>query len=245
MTYRIAADSVGKSFRGRRVLSSATLHVPPGRITALLGRNGCGKSTLLRILIGFLQADHGRIEFEGEFLARPRLGALAARGLFYLPDRDLLSRNRTVRHHLDMLARRFGIGNAGDVVESVGIASLLDRLPGQLSGGERRRAELALALMRRPTCLLADEPFLGIAPRDAEVVATALRTLAAHGCGVLVTGHEVELLLDGADDVVWMTAGTTHPLGAPADVWRYHSFVRDYLGPHHGHRLPSLGGRPG
>ena len=238
MTDCMAADSVGKSFRGRRVLSSATLRVPPGRVTALLGRNGCGKTTLLEILIGFHRADHGRIEFDGGLLERPRLGALAMRGLFYMPDRDLLTRNRTVREHFEMLGRRFGKTDARDAIRITGIGHVLDQRPGQLSGGEQRRAELALALFRQPTCLIADEPFLGIAPRDAETMAAAFRALARSGCGVLVTGHEVEILLDLADDIVWMTAGTTHPLGPPPEARRHHSFIRDYLGPH-GVRTPA------
>lgn len=236
----IAADSVGKSFRGRRVLSAASVRVRPGRITALLGRNGCGKTTLLRILAGFQRADHGNVAFNGEQL-RPRPGRLASRGLFFVPERDLLVRSRTVRDHFERLGARYGRTDAADAIRTTGVAHVLDRRPGQLSGGEKRRAEIALALFREPTCLLMDEPFMGVAPTDAEVMAASIRTLAQKGCGVLVTGHEVEILLDFADDVVWMTAGTTYALGTPAAARENHGFVVDYLGPR---GFASRGGAP-
>jgi ABC-type multidrug transport system ATPase subunit len=232
VTDRLVADSVGKRFGKRRVLTAATLHVPAGRITALLGRNGCGKTTLIRILTGFLRADWGRIEALGRFVRRPSMARLAPLGFFYLPDRDLLARQWTVRQHFAALARRYGMTDAGEAIEITGVGPFLDRSPRELSGGERRRAELALGLFREPACLIADEPFRGIAPRDVETVAAALRALAARGCGILATGHEVEILLDAADAVVWMTAGTTHPLGLPAEARKNHAFIQDYLGPH-------------
>jgi ABC-type multidrug transport system ATPase subunit len=230
----LVADSVGRSFRGRRILTAASLRVRPGRITALLGRNGCGKTTLLRILTGFVRADYGRIEVLGQAVARPTMVRLAPLGFFFLPDRDLLARHRTVRQHFEALARRFGKVDASEAIAITGIGPLLDRKPRALSGGEQRRAELALALFREPACLIADEPFLGIEPKDIETAAAAVRALAARGSGVLATGHQVEALLELADDIVWMTAGTTHPLGAPGEARKSHSFTRDYLGPHGG-----------
>ena len=231
MTDCIVADCVGRSFGQRRVLTAASLRVRPGNITVLLGRNGCGKTTLLRILTGFVRADYGRIEVLGRATDRPSLGRLAPLGFFFLPDRDLLARQWTVRQHLEALARRFGRMDASEAISTTGIGPLLDRTPRELSGGECRRAELALALFREPACLLADEPFLGIEPKDTDTVAAALRALAARGCGILATGHEVVALLDAADDVVWMTAGTTHPLGVPGEARQNHAFIREYLGP--------------
>ena len=109
----------------------------------------------------------------------------------------------------------------------------LDARPPELSGGERRRAELAIARARRPRCLLADEPFAGITPGDAEAVAAALVRLADSGCAVLATGHEVPQLMTIASSVVWMTAGTTHWLGPPGEAARHEQFRREYLGPGH------------
>ncbi len=226
-----AADSIGKSFRGKRVLSAASVWARPRAITVLLGRNGCGKSTLLKIGAGVLAADHGVVRLAGEVWERPRLDRLARRGLFYLPDRELLSRRLTLRQQVSALAWRFPGVEPSRAFGQLDVTRFLDETSSQLSGGERRRAEVALAVMRRPLCLLADEPLTGIGPSDAAMIAQALRGLAAGGCAVIVTGHEVPDLLDLADDVVWMTAGTTHGLGSAGAAAAHEQFRRDYLGP--------------
>ena len=230
MTPLLEIDSVGKRFGARQVLKAASVWAERGRITALFGRNGCGKTTLLRIGVGLLRADHGVVHYDGRALMRPRLHALAGRGLFFLPDRALLP----LRYPLGALFRaiewRFGRGRSAEAVERLGLGPLLDRRPAQLSGGERRKAEIALAWARQPRCLVADEPFGGIEPGDAAGVVEALRSLARDGCALVLTGHEVEQILELADDVVWMTAGTTHGLGTPAQARVQAQFRREYLG---------------
>ena len=110
----LTADSIGKSFGGRRVLSAATLRAVPGELRVLFGRNGIGKSTLLKIAAGWLSLDHGAIHFNGHVYTSPRLRTLAAEGLFYLPDHDLLSTAFTVRQQLEMM-RRLAVGNFRDL----------------------------------------------------------------------------------------------------------------------------------
>jgi ABC-type multidrug transport system ATPase subunit len=208
------ADSICRSFGDRRVLNAATLWACGGAVTVLFGRNGSGKSTLLRIAAGLLPADQGVILFAGRAWPRPRLHQLARAGLFYLPDRDLLVRSMTVREHLAAVARwRGGAAGVESAIAELHLGPLLDRLPHALSRGEARRAEVAVALVRAPAVLLADEPLLGIAPLDVERIGRALRRLAAAGCAVAISGHHVAALLDIADAVTWLTAGTTHDLG--------------------------------
>ena len=227
----LAAESIGKTFRTRRVLNSASLWVCSGVITAVVGRNGEGKSTLLKIAAGVLQPDFGTVRYRQEHVGRARLAKLASKGLFFLPEHPLLSNSFTVRDHLMMIERRFGGGGAVDTaVGSLDIGELLDRSPQSLSLGERRRADIALAVARRPDCLLADEPFLRIAPKDAETIAGVFRALAAAGCAIALTGHEVPMLFALADEVSWMTAGTTHALGSPKQAQEHHQFGREYLG---------------
>ena len=227
----LVADSIGKSFAERRVLSAASLRAVPGELRAMFGRNGIGKSTLLKVAAGLVTPDHGAVRFAGEtYYPRARLPMLARRGLFYLPDHDLLSPAFTVRAQLEMLRRRFDGADVDDIAALTGIAARLDALPPTLSGGELRRAEVAAALVRRPTCLLADEPYRGVAPIDAEVLTTCFRHLAASGCAVLVTGHEVYTLLDAADHITWCTAGTTYELGHPEAALRDERFRGEYLG---------------
>ena len=226
-----AADSIGKSFGSRTILKAASVWARAGKISVLFGRNGCGKSTLLKIGAGQLRADHGVVQFDGRAYLRPRLHELASRGLFYLPDRDLLSRRLTVREQIRAVEWRFGASRTAGILEQLDIGHLLDQTPVELSGGERRRAEIAAAWIRAPRCLLADEPFAGIDPADAEVVAEAFRGMARQGCAIVITGHEVRQLLDTADDIVWMSAGTTHGMGTPEQAVRHEQFRREYLGP--------------
>lgn len=225
------ADSIGKSFRGRTVLNAASVWACAGCITLLVGRNGCGKSTLLNIGAGLLTPDFGVVRFAGEAYERPRLHHLASRGLFYLPDRGLLSRRLTVREHIAAIERRFGKPAVDGIADGLELGPLLDRRADALSGGERRRSEFALAALRSPTCLLADEPLSGIGPTDAAAIAATLRRMAENGVAVVVTGHEVPELLALADEVIWMTAGTTHGLGSPDTASRHDQFRREYLGP--------------
>lgn len=239
----LAAESIGKSFGERRVLTSAALRAYPGEVTLVVGRNGVGKSTLLQIAAGWLAPDHGAIRFDDVVHTRPRLHRLARAGLFFLPDREVFAPDLIVRRQLELITpwadQAIGVdsGTPGaptlslldDVVAELHLAPCLDRLPHTLSGGERRRAELALALARRPRCLITDEPLRGIDPRDAELLIEVLRRLARGGCAVVVSGHEVTSLLATADQVVWVTAGTTYQLGTPAQAAANEWFRREYL----------------
>lgn len=225
-----SADSIGKSFGSRTILKAASVWASEGRITVLFGRNGSGKSTLLKIGAGLLRGDHGVIHFDGRNYLHPRLPELASRGLFFLPDRDLLSTRLTVREQIRAVEWRFGRSRTAEILERLAIRHLVDQTPLELSGGERRRAEIAAAWIRAPRCLLADEPFAGINPSDAGVLAEAFRALAREGCAVVVTGHEVRQLMETADDIVWMAAGTTHGLGTPEAAGQHGQFRREYLG---------------
>lgn len=226
----LTADSVVKSFGGRRILTAATLRAVPGELRVLFGRNGIGKSTLLKIAAGWLSPDSGTIHFAGRAYLSVSLPELAALGLFYLPDHDFLTTAFTVRQQLEMIRRQFNGGDVSDAATRLGIDAHLDKRPFELSGGELRRAELAAVLVRRPVCLLADEPYRGIAPKDAEDLTRTFSQLAASGTAVVITGHEVPTLLDAADHVSWCTSGTTYELGPPAVAVQHFAFRREYLG---------------
>jgi ABC-type multidrug transport system ATPase subunit len=226
----LSAESIHKAFGHNAVLASAGLWATPGRITALVGRNGSGKTTLLKIAAGWLRADHGTVIFKGVAHERPRLPQLANAGLFFLPDRDLLSFTVTLRRHLGAVRARFPSARPEEAAALLRVDELADRKPKSFSGGERRRAALAVALARDPDCLLADEPFLDAEPADATTMATAFRALAEKGCAVVIAGQEVRELLDLADEVVWVTSGTTRTIGSPAQARADDEFRRAYLG---------------
>jgi len=196
----------------------------------LVGRNGIGKSTLLRIAAGWMRPDYGAVHYKGRCRLPACLHRLAEEGLFYLPDRDLLSPGLTVRQHLTAASRRWPHGSLEAAVDATGIGGILERRSPSLSAGERRCTELALVLLRQPDCLLADEPYRGLAPYETEAVSAVLRRLSGDGCGVVVTGHEVPTLFGIADRVVWCTDGTTCDLGTPAAAAADWRFRREYLG---------------
>jgi ABC-type multidrug transport system ATPase subunit len=237
----LRADSMGRRFGNRAVLTAATLCAYPGRITLVMGRNGCGKSTLLKLIVGSLRADYGAVHFNQHIYLRPRLHELARKGLFYIPERGLLSRYLTLEQNLSMSGVPLTEPGAQRILAQLSLDNLLNSFGTQLSGGERRLSDLALAMLKQPLCLLADEPFQGMAPIDGERIANALRTMRDQGAAIVVTGHEVNVLFDVADEVVWMTAGTTHLLGSVAQARDNHQFNREYLAGRV--RLP-LSGRP-
>ena len=170
----LVADCVSKSFRGRRILSAGSLRAVEGELRVLLGRNGAGKSTLIKIAAGWIQPDSGNVRFGGTAHLEARLPELAAAGVFFLPDHDLFSNAFTVRTQLEMFRQQFDGGDVDAAANEVGLLQRIDSKPHALSGGERRRAEIAAVLVRRPRCLLADEPYRGIAPKDAEHMTAVL-----------------------------------------------------------------------
>lgn len=212
------------------MLRVASLRARAGEVTGLLGRNGAGKTTLLEIAAGWRSADTGVVKFEGEAYLRPRLPVLARRGLFYLPSRNILSPGMPLHRQLHALARQFGTrARLQPAIDTLDIASLLQTAPSRFSGGELRRAEFALALVRGPTCLLADEPFRGIAPVDAELLSEVLRQLAKEGCAVVISGHEVETVLGASDRVTWCGNGTTYEYESADAARQDERFQAGYL----------------
>ncbi len=225
------ADCIARRLGDRQVLTAATLRADCGSVTGLLGRMGEGKSTLMRICAGLDTPDGGWVELDGIQYIRPRLHELARRGLYYLADSGNLASTLNLRQHFDALKRRFSSAPTVDAIESMQLEQLLGSRPGAMSGGERRRSEIGLALARAPKCLIADEPFRGLDPLVCEIVGNGLRRLAANGCAVIVSGHEVRTLAPYLDSVIWLTSGTTELLGDSAQAWQNERFRREYLGP--------------
>lgn len=221
--YAFLADGYTKSFRRRPVLKSAAVWARSGSITVLLGRNASGKTTLLKCAMGVYRGIGGTTRLGDKVFDRPKLWQLAREGLFYWPDHDLLSRRRTLSWHLGLVDHVFG----REVPDEPSTAS---GPTAGLSGGERTMAELAIVRARKPRVLIADEPLAGLAPQTQVDVAQAIRDLADGGAAIVLTGHDAHFLLDVADDVVWMSGGSTVKLGDPESARRHHQFRREYLG---------------
>lgn len=229
--YALVADCVSKTFGHRQVLRSASLRAKSGEVRAIFGRNGEGKSTLLKIAVGLLKPDSGIVRVGDTTLLPASLPVLATHGVFYLPDHHLLAPAHSVDMQLQLFERRYGRRTTGDAARLARVEHLVDRRAGSLSGGELRRAELAVALTRDPAVLIADEPFRGVAPADHDELTGLFRAMAAEGCAVVITGHEVPSLLAAVDHVTWCTQGTTYELGTPEQACQQDAFRQGYLGP--------------
>lgn len=228
----LEADGLGKSFGSSTVLKAASFSAREGAVTALMGRNGSGKTTMLRIAVGRLRADYGRVLFKGEYHAWPRLASMARRGLFYSAQDSALTELFTVKEQVEAVAAVYRReSELSTAIERLRLGELLDRRPSSLSGGERQRTTVALALIRGPTCLLMDEPFAGVAPKDRPLIREGLHALRSRGCAIVLSGHDVDDLFEIADEIIWVVAGTSHWLGSPNRAAQHDQFRREYLGP--------------
>lgn len=232
MSAILIVDSVVKSYDAKSVLHGASLRAVPGELRALVGAKGSGKSTLLKIGAGVVSPDAGSVYFTGQTYQNMLPGHIAELGLFYIPDENLLSNAWSVRAQLEMIRDRFDGSNSEDVLELVGIAEHADSVPSRLSSAERRRAEIAAAMVRRPRCVLVDEPYRGIDSRDAADLTLLYRGLAAGGVAVVVSGDQNPDLLAAADRVTWCTGGRTQEMGPPRSAARSPQFRRECLGGH-------------
>lgn len=231
----LEADGLGKSFGKNVVLKAASFSAREATVTALMGRNGAGKTTMLRIAVGRVLADYGRVLFDGEFHAWPRLASMARRGLFYSAQDSALTELFTVKEQIEAVAAVYGReSDLSETIERLRLEDLLGRRPSSLSGGEQQRATVALAMIRQPSCLLMDEPFAGVAPKDRPLIREGLNALRDRGCAIVLSGHDVDDLFDVADEVIWVVAGTSHWLGSPERAARHDQFRREYLGPGRG-----------
>lgn len=225
-----SAEGVGKRFGRNQVLKSASFWVHAGRITALMGRNGSGKTTLLRCGLGELRMDHGLVRVMGEVEEEPRLWRLARKGVWFMDQDGQLPSTWPVGTLLDITEKSAGSESA-PWVEVLRLAELMESEIARLSRGERKRLNLALAMISGARCLALDEPFEGIEPRDSGLVADCLREVASRGVGVVLTGHDARAILRVADTITWCVSGTTHDLGSVDAAKTHAQFVREYLGP--------------
>lgn len=214
----------------RAVLTSASVRATPSCVTGLLGRNGAGKTTLLRIFVGVAAPENGVVRIDGVGQQSVSLAQLAGAGVFFLPARDLLHPLLSVWSQMQSMCDRFATSvDLTEIARHMGIADRVHQKPDTLSGGERRRAELAVALAREPRVLVADEPLRGVTPIDADAIMHALRSVAARGGAVVVTGHELPLLLPHLDRVTWCHQGQTRDYHSVTEAMADFAFRRDFL----------------
>ncbi len=204
---------------GRRILDGVDLTVGPGEVVGLLGPNGAGKTTTFRLITGLTAPESGTVQLQG----RPLEGPLHARvraGLGYLPQHAPLWSGLSVRQQLfvPLEARGASRSEAETLLKEAGLSDLADVPARTLSGGERRRLEIARCLAGAPRVLLLDEPFAGVDPVAVDGLAAHFRALASEGLGVLLTDHAVREALGVCDRVVLLVEGRVVIEGAPEAV---------------------------
>jgi len=208
-------------FGRRRAVDHLSVRFAPGQVTGLLGPNGAGKTTTFYMIAGFLRPSAGDVYFDGKRITRLPFFQRSRMGVHYLPQEPSVFLRTTVRGNLklalDGLRMRWN-GSVEEIVEDLGLASLLGRPVGKLSAGERRKVEIARALVARPSFLLLDEPFSGVDPRTVAELANLLRKLAGSGIGIAVCDHNVRDTLKITDRAYIIHQGRLLLEGTPEEI---------------------------
>jgi len=223
---------------GRAVIvDQVDLAVAGDEVVGLLGANGAGKTTSFNILIGLVRADAGRVQLGGEDLTQLPMHARARRGLGYLPQEHSVFRKLSVEDNLLAVLEAAGRhpaaeqrAIAGRLLDEFGVAHLRERPAIQLSGGEKRRVEIARALALEPAFILLDEPFTGIDPIAVRDIRILIAGLKARGIGVLITDHNVRETLEICDRAYILHAGKVLAHGAPRQLLDDARVREAYLG---------------
>ena len=232
----LVVDKVGKSFRGRQVVKNVSLVLRRGQVAGLLGPNGAGKTTCFYMITGLVAADYGAIYLDGDDITALPMYQRARAGLGYLPQETSIFRGMTVEQNVlavvelrEKSARR-ARETAGALLEELHIGHLRNAAAVSLSGGERRRVEIARALASDPAFMLLDEPFAGIDPLAIADIREVIGYLKGRGIGILITDHNVRETLDIIDTASIIHEGQVLFEGAPREILSDPEVRRVYLG---------------
>ncbi len=234
---RIRTESLVKVYGGRRVVDGVSVHVEQGEVVGLLGPNGAGKTTSFYMIVGMIRPDGGKIHVDDRDVSGLPMYQRARLGIGYLPQETSVFRKLTVEENLlAVLETRTGLDRAARhaeadrLMEEFKIARLRKSKAYTLSGGERRRLEIARALTTRPDFLLLDEPFAGIDPIAVEDIQSVIFTLRDRGMGILITDHSVRETLATTNRAYIMFEGKVLVEGNAEDLARDPEARRIYLG---------------
>lgn len=233
----LTAENLAKAYKGRRVVEDVSLNVSSGEIVGLLGPNGAGKTTTFYMVVGIVQRDAGRITIDNEDISLLPLHARARKGIGYLPQEASIFRRLSVYDNLmavlqvrDDLTREQRQDRADELLEEFHVSHLRDNLGQSLSGGERRRVEIARALAANPKFILLDEPFAGVDPISIIEIKKIIENLRERGLGVLITDHHVRETLDVCERAYIVSQGHLIANGTPEEILADEHVKRVYLG---------------
>ncbi len=229
-------DGIGKSFRRRPVVKSVSLRLRRGEVAGLLGPNGAGKTTCFYMITGLVAADYGRIYLDGEDITTQPMYQRARMGIGYLPQETSIFRGMTVEENVMAVVElrerdRDKIRETTtELLEELHIEHLREAPAISLSGGERRRVEIARALASEPSFMLLDEPFAGIDPLAIADIREVIGYLKTRGIGILITDHNVRETLDIIDRASIIASGEVLFEGTPHEILTNADVRRVYLG---------------
>jgi lipopolysaccharide export system ATP-binding protein len=241
---RLEAQHLQKSYGSRKVVQDVSLAVGKGEVVGLLGPNGAGKTTSFYMIVGLVRADAGEITIDGGSIEHLPIHLRSRLGLSYLPQEASIFRKLSVAENVRVVLelQRDERGNAisGDEIEQrlsqlladLSVEHLRESPALALSGGERRRVEIARALATRPRFILLDEPFAGIDPIAVIEIQRIIRFLKAKGIGVLITDHNVRETLGICDHACIISEGRVLAQGSPVEIVENPEVRRVYLGEH-------------
>jgi lipopolysaccharide export system ATP-binding protein len=233
----LVAQGLAKTYRRRRVVNDVSLSVDAGDVVGLLGPNGAGKTTSFYMIVGLVAADAGSIKLDGEDITLRPMHARARRGLSYLAQEASVFRKLKARENLMAvletrrdLNRPKRLRRCEQLLDELGIAHVAESLAMSLSGGERRRLEIARALAVEPKVMLLDEPFAGVDPIAVGEIKTIIGHLRSRQIGVLITDHNVRETLDICDRAYIISEGRVIADGEPSALLQDAQVRSVYLG---------------
>lgn len=225
-----------KVYGGRRVVDEVNMEVRSGEVVGLLGPNGAGKTTTFYMVIGFVKPDKGQIVLDGEEISHLPIHRRARKGITYLPQEPSVFRKLTVEENLMAILETLDLEpeerqeRLERLLGELGIAHLAKNKACSLSGGERRRVEIARALVLKPLFILLDEPFAGIDPIAVLEIQKIIRDLKERGIGVVVSDHNVRETLGVCDRAYILNEGRILEEGTPEEIVRNERVREVYLG---------------
>ena len=232
----LSGRQLAKRYGTRDVVHDIDLDVRQGEVVGVLGPNGAGKTTTFYMLAGIVTPTRGEVTLDGVDITRWPLHKRARLGMSYLPQESSIFRKLTVRQNLQLILEYSGLSaeeqkrTADRLLDELGITRLQDQLAAYLSGGERRRLEIARALIRDPKFILLDEPFAGIDPLAVDDIQTIIEGLKAKGIGVLISDHNVRETLQICDRAYLVYDGRIILSGSPEEIVADPGARKVYLG---------------
>jgi len=235
---KLQAVELNKSYRGRKVVDDVELEIGQGEVVGLLGPNGAGKTTTFYILVGLARPDSGRVLLNGEEITDLPMYLRARSGISYLPQEPSVFRQLTCAQNLLAVLETLPLtpeqqrDRLEELLVQMGLETVRTSKAYMLSGGERRRLEIARSLTLEPSFILLDEPFSGIDPLTVKDLQEIIRGLAQSGIGVLITDHNVRETLTVTDRAYILKSGKIFRKGRPEDLSNDPEVRRVYLGDH-------------